>query len=311
MLIGLHYQYPDRCLILGPFFHSGSITPFIGHVIKGITTVIMEKFDPQKSLELIAKYGVTMMIGVTTIMKMMLQVPGLADYNLDCWKYAVLPGSPLPASLIKEAYDGAGVLCQNLWGMTELCGPGSFMNVDDILRKSESAGKPYFNVDLRIVDGDGNPMESGQVGEVVVRAPHVMQGYWNRPEDTRNTLRNGWLHTGDLGKLDDEGFLYIIDRKKDMLVSGGENIYPAEVERVVKELPGVEDVSVVGVPDEKWGEVPKAFIEKRPGYDLSAAEVIDHCRSELAGYKVPKQIEFIDQLPRTPSGKVLKRKLRR
>lgn len=311
MLIGLHYQYPDRCLILGPFFHSGSITPFLGHVIKGICTVIMEKFDPRKSLELIETYRVSMMIGVTTIMKMLLQVPELETYNLDSWKYAILPGSPLPGSLVMEAHERIGVLCQNLWGMTELCGPGSFMNVDDILRKPESAGKPYFNVEMRIVDYEGNEMQTGEVGEVVVRAPHAMLGYWNRPEDTNETIRNGWLHTGDLGKLDEEGFVYIIDRKKDMLVSGGENVYPAEIERVIKEVIGVEDVSVVGVPDEKWGEVPKAFIESRPGHPITQEKVIDHCRTKLAGYKVPKYVEFIAELPRTPSGKILKRELRR
>ena len=310
MLIGLHYQYPDRCLILGPFFHSGSITPLIGHVIKGIGSVVMEKFDPSKALALMEAYRIQLMIGVTTIMKMMLDVPDLLSYNLEAWKYAILPGSPLPFSLIKEAYDRIGVLCQNLWGMTELCGPGSFMNVEDILNKPGSAGKPYFNVDLRIVDADGTDLPAGQVGEVVVSAPHAMLGYWNRPDATRETIQHGWLYTGDLGYVDAEGFLYVIDRKKDMLVSGGENVYPAEIERVITELPEVAEVSVIGIPDEKWGEVPKAFIVTVRDRALTTEAVIAFCRSKLAGYKVPKQIAFIDQLPRTPSGKVLKRKLR-
>jgi acyl-CoA synthetase (AMP-forming)/AMP-acid ligase II len=311
MLIGLHYQYPDRCLILGPFFHSGSITPFIGHVVKGIASVIMEKFDPQEALGLMEKHRIQLMLGVTAIMKMMLNVPGLTSYSLDAWKYAILPGSPLPFELIKEAHDRIGVLCQNLWGMTEMCGPGSFMNVEDILRKPESAGKPYFNVDLRIMGTDGSELPSGQVGELVVRAPHVMLGYWNRPQATRDTIKDGWLYTGDLGYVDPEGFLYIVDRKKDMLVSGGENVYPAEIERVINELPSVAEASVIGIPDEKWGEVPKAFVVALPGNTLTAEDVAAHCRSKLAGYKVPKQIEFLDQLPRTPSGKVLKRKLRK
>jgi fatty-acyl-CoA synthase len=311
MLIGLHYQYPDRCLILGPFFHSGSITPFIGHVVKGIASVIMDKFDPQEALGLMEKYRIQLMLGVTAIMKMMLNVPGLTSYCLDAWKYAILPGSPLPFELIKEAHDRIGVLCQNLWGMTEMCGPGSFMNVEDILRKPESAGKPYFNVDLRIMSADGTELPPGQVGELFVRAPHVMLGYWNRPQATRDTIQDGWLHTGDLGYLDPEGFLYIVDRKKDMLVSGGENVYPAEIERVINEIPSVAEASVIGIPDEKWGEVPKAFVVALPGNALTAEAVAAHCRSKLAGYKVPKQIEFLDQLPRTPSGKVLKRKLRK
>jgi fatty-acyl-CoA synthase len=255
-------------------------------------------------------YRIQLMIGVTTIMKMMLDVPDLLSYNLEAWKYAILPGSPLPFSLIKEAYDRIGVLCQNLWGMTELCGPGSFMNVEDILNKPGSAGKPYFNVDLRIVDADGTDLPAGQVGEVVVSAPHAMLGYWNRPDATRETIQHGWLYTGDLGYVDAEGFLYVIDRKKDMLVSGGENVYPAEIERVITELPEVAEVSVIGIPDEKWGEVPKAFIVTVRDRALTTEAVIAFCRSKLAGYKVPKQIAFIDQLPRTPSGKVLKRKLR-
>jgi fatty-acyl-CoA synthase len=310
MLIGLHYQYPDRCLILGPFFHSGSITPFIGHVVKGIASVIMEKFEPRKALALIEKHRIQLMIGVTTIMKMMMDIPELSSYDLSSWKYAILPGSPLPFELVKDAHDRIGVLCQNLWGMTEMCGPGSFMNVEDILRKPESAGKPYFNVDLRIVNSDGTELTPGQVGEVVVRAPHVMLGYWKRPEATRDTIQDGWLYTGDLGCLDQEGFLYIIDRKKDMLVSGGENVYPAEIERVINEIPEVAEATVIGIPDDKWGEVPKAFIVALRGSTLTSEAVRAHCRSKLAGYKVPRQIEFLDQLPRTPSGKVLKRKLR-
>jgi acyl-CoA synthetase (AMP-forming)/AMP-acid ligase II len=250
------------------------------------------------------------MVGVTTIMRMILDVPDITKFRLDAWKYAILPGSPLPYELIKEAHDRIGVLCQNLWGMTEMCGPGSFMNVEDILKKPESAGKPYFNVDLRILDANGDDLPPGEVGEVVVRAPHVMQGYWNRPEATSETIKNGWLYTGDLGYLDQEGFLYIIDRKKDMLISGGENVYPAEIERVIGELPEVLDVSVIGIPDPKWGEAPKAFIVAKKDGSLTSDTIIAHCRSKLAGYKVPKQIEFLEDLPRTPSGKVLKRKLR-
>jgi O-succinylbenzoate-CoA ligase len=310
MLIGLHYQYPDRALLLGPLFHSGSITPLIGHVVKGIGTVIMEKFDPREALELIEKYRIQLMIGVTTIMRMMLDVSDITTYRLDSWKYAILPGSPLPYALIKEAHDRIGVLCQNLWGMTEMCGPGSFMNVEDILRKPESAGKPYFNVDMRIVDSDAIDLPPGEVGEVVVKAPHVMQGYWNRPKATSETLKDGWLYTGDLGYLDQDGFLYIIDRKKDMLISGGENVYPAEIERVISELPEVSEVSIIGIPDLKWGEVPKAFIVPHKDGTLTSDTIFAHCRSKLAGYKVPKQIEFLDTLPKTPSGKVLKRKLR-
>ncbi|MFC1580999.1 long-chain-fatty-acid--CoA ligase [Thermodesulfobacteriota bacterium] len=310
MLIGLHYQYPDRCLLLGPFFHSGSITPFLGHVVRGICTIIMDKFDPESAVRLIQEKKARLMVGVTVIMRMLLQVPDLETYDLDCWETAILPGSPLPYPLIKEAHDRIGVLCQNLWGLTEMCGPGSLMNIEDILDRPECAGKPYFNVDIRIVDLDGEDLPPDALGEIVVRGPNMMKGYWNRPDATAETIRDGWLFTGDMGKLDKDGYLYVIDRRKDMILSGGENIYPAEIEKVIRDMPGVADASVIGVPDEKWGEVGKVFIEMGEGERPGPEEVIAFCRSQLAGYKVPKYIEFIEELPRNPSGKVLKKNLR-
>jgi fatty-acyl-CoA synthase len=310
LAIGLNYRYPDRCLLLAPLFHSGAITPLLGHVLRGITTILMETFDPAETLRLIEKHQARLMLGVTAIMQMLLRVPNLASYNLDSWKLAVLPGSPLPYSLIKEAFERVGVLCQNLWGLTEMCGPGSFVREEDVLQKPECAGKPYFNVDIRIVGLDGEDLPPDALGEIVVRGPNMMKGYWNRPEATAQTIREGWLFTGDMGKLDKDGYLYVIDRRKDMILSGGENIYPAEIERVIREMPGVADASVIGVPDEKWGEVPKAFIEKGEEEPPSPEEVIAFCRSRLAGYKVPKHIAFIDELPRNPSGKVLKKDLR-
>ncbi len=310
LLIGLNYLYPDRCLLLGPFFHSGFITPFIGHVVRGICTIIMDRFEPKAAVRLIQEKRARLMLGVTTIMRMLLQVPDLESYDLDCWEIAILPGSPLPHSLIKEAHDRIGVLCQNLWGLTEICGPGSIMNIEDILLMPECAGKPYFNVDIRIVGPDGEDLPSDSMGEIAVRCPNVMKGYWNRPEATAEAIRDGWLFTGDMGKLGKDGYLYIVDRKQDMILSGGENVYPAEIERIILEMPSVTDVAVIGVPDEKWGEVPKAFIEKGEKKPPGPEEVIAFCRRKLAGYKVPKRIEFIDKLPRNPSGKVLKKELR-
>lgn len=310
LLIGLNYQYPDRCLLLGPFFHSGSITPFLGHVVRGICTILMDKFEPEEAVRLIRDHRARLMLGVATIMKMLLQVPDIESYDLDCWEIAMLPGSPLPYSLIKEAHDRIGVLCQNLWGLTEICGPGSLMNIEDILLLPECAGKPYFNVDIRIVGPDGKDLPPDSVGEIAVRCPNIMKGYWNRPEATAEVIRDGWLFTGDMGKLDKEGYLYIVDRKKDMILSGGENVYPAEIERIIREMPGVADVAVIGVPDKRWGEVPKAFIEKGEETLPRPEEIIAFCRKKLAGYKVPKQVECIDTLPRNPSGKVLKEKLR-
>jgi len=311
LLISLHLQFPDKWLVLAPFFHSGSITPFIAGVIRGVTTVIMETFEPVGALRLIEKEKIKHVLGVTAIMQMILREPDLDTYDLKSWAMAFLPGSPLPYEVIKEADDRLGILCQNLWGLTEMCGPGSIMNVEDILKKPGSAGKPYFNVDIRILGVDNTELPPGEIGEIVVSCPHMMIGYWNRPEETKKTIRDGWLYTGDSGTLDEDGFLYVIDRIKDMIVSGGENVYPAEIERVIREIPGGLDVAVIGIPDGKWGEVPKAFIEKPSGLDITSDDIIRYCRSKLAGYKVPKVIEFIRELPRNPSGKLLKKDLRK
>jgi fatty-acyl-CoA synthase len=221
-----------------------------------------------------------------------------------------LPGSPLPFSLIKTARDNFGVLCQNLWGMTEIAGPGALMNVEDIMDKPESAGKPFFEVDLRIVDNQNRPLPAGEAGELVVRCPHMMTGYYNRPEATQDTIVDGWLHTGDMAYLDEDGYLYIVDRLKDMIVSGGENVYPAEIEKVLLQLPAIDEVSVVGIPDDKWGEVPKAYIVCKNATPPSKDDIIAFCRQHLAGYKIPRHIELIDELPKNPAGKVLKKVLR-
>lgn len=310
MLVSLHYEYPDRLLVLGPFFHSGAITPFIGHVIRGVSTVIMESFDPLVVLQLIEEKKIKTVLGVTAIMQMLLEVPDLESYNLDSWEIAILPGSPLPFQVIKEAHDRLGVLCQNLWGLTEMSGPGTHTNIDDILHMPDCVGKPFFNVEVRVVGLAGNELTPGEMGEIVIRGPNMMQGYWNQTEATKKTIKDGWLYTGDMGKLDEKGYLYVMDRIKDMIVSGGENVYPAEIEKIIREINAVKDVSVIGIADAKWGEVPKAFIEIWEEATLKPDEIIAFCRQKLAGYKVPKYVEFIDALPRNPSGKVLKKELR-
>ncbi len=310
LMIGLDYQYPDKCLIFIPLFHTGASTPIIGHFIKGICTVLMENFEPIAALKLIEQHKVKFILGVTAIMRMLMDVPTFKDFNLDSWKLAILPGSPLPSSLIKAAHDRFGVQCQNLWGMTEIGGPGALMNVEDIMDKPECAGKPYFEVDLKIIDPEGKALPAGEPGELLVRGPNMMLGYWNQPEATRTTIRNGWIHSGDIGYIDAEGYLHVIDRMKDMIVSGGENVYPAEIEKVILEIPGIEEASVIGIPDDKWGEAPKAFIVLTNTNTPSNEEIIQHCRKKLAGYKIPRHIEKIDELPKNASGKVLKKILR-
>ena len=310
MLIGLNYEYPDKLLMLAPFFHTGASSPIVGHVIKGIATVITERFDPVGTLALIEKHQIRIIQGVTAMMRMILDVADASQFDLSAWEIAALPASPLPFALVKAAYDKFGVLCQNLWGMTEIAGPGALMNVEDIMEKPESAGRPYFEVDLKIVDANDHSQPAGEAGELVVRCPHMMTGYYNRPDATESTIVDGWLHTGDMGYLDEDGYLYIIDRLKDMIVSGGENVYPAEIEKVLVMLPEIDEASVVGIPDDKWGEVPKAYIVCGHTAPPSNDDVIGFCRQHLAGYKIPRHIEVLDELPKNPSGKVLKKVLR-
>lgn len=176
--------------------------------------------------------------------------------------------------------------------------------------KLGSVGRPCLHLDLKIVDEQGHEVSPGEVGEIVLRGPKISKGYWKNPEATGKTFKDGWFFTGDMGRLDADGFLFIVDRKKDMIISGGENIASLEVERVLYELPTVLEASVIGVPNDRWGEVPKAFVVVKPGATLTAEEIQEHCMSRLAKFKVPKEVEFIDKLPRNPSGKVLKRLLR-
>lgn len=310
LLIGIDYTYPDTSLIIVPLFHSGGNTPLVGQFIRGITTVLMHKFDPLETLQLIERYEVKMIMGVSSIMTMLLAVPGAENFKMESWETALLPGSPLSHSLIKQVRKKFGVLCQNLWGMTELSGPGSLMNIEDILEKPECAGVPYFEVDIRVVDVYGNDQPPGEPGEIIARGPNIMQGYWKQEQATAETLVDGWLYSGDIGYFDEENYLYIIDRKKDMILSGGENVYPMEIETVIGDIPGIAETSVIGIRDDKWGEVPKAFIVPIPGNKLQAQDILDYCRTRLAGYKVPRHIQIIDELPRNASGKVLKKLLR-
>src|SRR5690606_29914333 len=199
---------------------------------------------------------------------------------------------------------------QNLYGQTENSPAASTLKDHLALDKIGSVGEALPQTEIRVVDEFGEPLPTGQVGEIVMRGPQVMKGYLKDEEETRRTIKNGWLYTGDLGRMDDDGLLYIVDRKKDMIIRGGENVYPVEVEEVLYQIPGLFEAAVVGVPHEVLGEVPKAYIVVKEGAALTEADVISHCSSNLAKYKIPMEIEFLDELPRNASGKVLKHTLR-
>jgi fatty-acyl-CoA synthase len=218
-------------------------------------------------------------------------------------------GAPLPVSLV-EQYHEAGIVLQQGFGMSEAAPSIATLDKDLALEKAGSIGKAVFHLDARIVDDEMNDLPAGDVGELVIRGPNLLQGYWNRPDATEAAFSGEWFHTGDLARMDPDGCIYIVERKKDMFISGGENVYPAEVENVIYELPQIAEAAVIGVPDEKWGEVGRAVVVLKEDQNLTDVEIFEFLKARLARYKVPKSVVFVDRLPRNAAGKVLKTVLR-
>jgi fatty-acyl-CoA synthase len=220
-------------------------------------------------------------------------------------------GAPCPPSLIEAWNESKGIAMRQGYGLTEV-GVNCFsMTDEDALRKMGSVGKPIFHSRMRLVDADGNDVPTGQTGELLIAGPHVCAGYWNRPEATAESLRDGWFHTGDMARQDEEGYFYIAGRFKDMIISGGENVYAAEVEAVFREHAAVADAALIGQPDEKWGEVGLMIVACKPGHSVNAEELLKFCAGRLAKYKIPKKVQFVDALPYSPYGKVIKAELRK
>jgi O-succinylbenzoic acid--CoA ligase len=302
--LGLHAD--DRWLACLPLFHVGGLAILLRGVIYGNAVIVHQAFDPAAVNRAIDEEGVTLISVVSTMLQQMLAERGERSYppTLRC---ALLGGGPAPRDLLEECAR-RGVPVAQTYGLTEAASQGATLAPEDALRKLGSAGKPLFPTALRI-ERDGVEASAGEVGEIVVRGPTVTPGYADRPEDTALALRDGWLHTGDLGYLDDEGYLYVLDRRDDLIISGGENVYPAEVEAVLRSHPAVEDAGVVGVPDERWGQVPAAFVVARAGVEVTEADLKSFCDARLARYKVPTYISLVPSLPRNASGKLLRRDL--
>jgi acyl-CoA synthetase (AMP-forming)/AMP-acid ligase II len=301
-------QYGDRYMIILPLFHVGALTPLTVNIHRGSTTVLMRAFDPVRVHQAIQDERVTVMLAVPAMLNFMLQVPNRERYDLSRLRWIMSGAAPVPVTLI-EAYATLGIGIHQVYGLTESCGPACLISPEDALAKKGSTGKAFFHTDVRVVDERGRDVGPGEMGEVLVRGAHVMKGYWNRPEATAETIREGWLHTGDLATIDADGFVYIADRKKDMIISGGENIYPAELENVILAHPCVKDVAVIGQASAKWGESPLAIVVKGEAV-LNEREVLEFCHGKLARYKLPKEVRFVEEIPRNPAGKILKRLLR-
>ncbi len=301
-------RYRDRYAIVLPLFHVGALTPLVGNVQRGMTSILMRAFDPVRLYETIAEERVSVLLAVPAMLNFMLQVPDLGKYDCSSLRWIMSGAAPVPVTLI-EAYAKRGIEIHQVYGLTESGGPACLISPEDAIAKAGSTGKPFFHTDVRVVDDAGHDCPPGTPGEVLVRGKHVMKGYWNRPEATAETIRDGWLHTGDVATIDAEGFVFINDRKKDMIISGGENIYPAEIENVILSHPKVREVAVIGQPSAKWGESPLAIVVKSDP-SLTESEVVEWSRGKLAGYKRPRTVHFVDEIPRNPAGKILKRVLR-
>ena len=308
--VALDFTSGDRNLLVLPMFHIGGIGLFtLPMLYDGGTVVIQRTFDPAKTLALLEEERITLFFGVPAIFLALIQHPLFDAGAFKNVRLVMSGGAPLPVSLVKQ-YHEAGIVLQQGFGMSEAAPSIATLAKELALKKAGSIGRALMHLEACIVDDQMNVVPTGGVGELVIRGPNLLQGYWNRPEATEEAFVGGWFHTGDLARMDADGELYIVERKKDMFISGGENVYPAEVENMLYGLPQIAEAAVFGIEDEKWGEAGRAVVALKEGQNLTAEEIIDHLKGRLAKYKIPKSVVFVDQLPRNAAGKVLKTVLR-
>lgn len=306
----LNLTSEDRALNCTPPFHTGSWNvlqnPFVLH---GAYTLLMRSFDPDAVLKQLQQDGHTIFWGVPTMLKMMAESPEFEKTDFSKIRYFVIGGEAMSIPLIRK-YHEKGVPIRQGYGLTEV-GPNVYsLDQSDAIRKQGSIGTPNFFYEVKLVDNSGREVKQGETGELIIKGPTVTPGYWKNDKATRETIVDGWFHTGDLMKQDEEGYFYVVDRIKNMYISGGENVYPAEVEHLISTMEEVQSVAIIGIPDEKWGETGKAFIVKKPNSKLTKKDVTGFCVERLAKYKVPKHIEFIENLPLNNAGKIDRKKLK-
>lgn len=307
----------QRSLHVLPFFHIAGVMFALRAASAGETLIIHKTVDPSVIVQTLIEEEIAWTFIVPAIIQMLLKVPSVEEMKFPRLRHIMYGASPISEHVLVKAMKTFGCGFIQGFGMTELSCAGTFLTEADHERALAdrpellaSAGRALPGTQIRVVDGEGADCAPGEIGEIVIRGPQVFMGYWKLPEATKATLRDGWLHSGDAGSIDDEGYLFIRDRLKDMIVSGGENVYPAEVEAVLNQHPKVAEVSVIGVPDEKWGETVMAVVVPEKGAEIGEAELDAHCRAALGGFKLPRRYSFVDALPRNASGKVLKRELR-
>jgi long-chain acyl-CoA synthetase len=307
-----HLTATDVYLSLQPLFPAGGqfILPCWA---RGATHVIVPRFDPEMAFYAIEKWRVTLIKTVPTVLQRLVDSPDIKNRDLSSIHTIVYGGSPMAVEKLRKAIDIFGPVFIGNYGLTEAPQTDLVLSREDHKDTSKlaSTGKPYTMVEAKIVDESDQEVGVGQMGELIVRGDHIMHGYWKRPaESTKETLRNGWIYTRDMAKKDENGYFYLVDRKSEMIVSGGYNIYPNEVEQVIYQHPAVAEVAVVGVPDDQWGEAVKAVVCLKEGERVSGQELIDFCKEHLSSYKKPRSVDFVNTLPKNPVGKILRREVR-
>ncbi|MEO3824144.1 long-chain fatty acid--CoA ligase [Actinomadura sp. B10D3] len=300
----------EVALVSAPLFHTAGLNMLtLPVLLKGGTCVLVAAFDPAETLRLIEERRVTFMFGVPTMFQRVARDPGWADADLSSLRILTCGGAPVPPSLI-ETYQERGLTFLQGYGMTEAAPGTLFLDAEHAVSKAGSAGVPHFFSDVRVVGPGMEDVAPGETGEIVVRGPHVMTGYWGKPDATAAVFTDGWFRSGDAARLDEDGYAFIVDRIKDVIISGGENVYPAEVENAILADPDVLECAVIGVPDERWGEVGRAVIVPRPGADVSPEKVLASLTGRLARYKIPKSAVLAEEIPRNAAGKILKTRVR-
>jgi acyl-CoA synthetase (AMP-forming)/AMP-acid ligase II len=308
----------ERSLVVAPLYHAAAAIISFASVGAGASLFIQEDFDPKEVVRALSEERVAIALLVPAMIQFcLLVVPDLAQRDYRDLRVIIYGAAPIAEQTLRQAVDAFGCDFVQAYGMTETTALATNLLPEDheraLREKPElllSAGRPVVGTEVRVVDEEDRDLPIGEIGEILVRGPQLMQGYWNHEEASRAALRGGWMHTGDAGVLDADGYLYVQDRVKDMIISGAENIYPREVEDVLYRHSAVAEAAVIGVPDEKWGEAVKAIVVRRQGADVSAEEILEFCKSRLGGFKRPRSVDFADSLPRNLSGKVLKKELR-
>jgi fatty-acyl-CoA synthase len=309
LLVDVDLGGRERALVTAPLFHTAALNQVLfPTILKGGTAYVEAKFDAGRAIDLVERERITLLFGVTSMYLAISQHPRFADADLDSLRVALSGGAPIPEALLRTWLDRGLMIIQG-YGLTESSPGATLLRAADGVRKLGSAGTSCFFTDVRVVGGDGEA-GVGEPGEVLVSGPNVTPGYWRNPDATASAFTDGWLHTGDLAVRDDEGYLRIVDRLKDMYISGGENVYPAEVEQALYGHPAVAECAVIGVPDPRWGEVGRAFVVLAAGSDTTEAALLAHLEGRLARYKLPKVVSFVPELPHNASGKLAKSRLR-